>query len=498
MKRSLALLLLLPTALLALAQGRNANWLMSANNWLNFNSTPPAAMLGGFVSGQVTSCMSDPSGNLLFYADDSGLLNTQLQPLANGPTVTSPYIPNNLPGNAFQGRLIIPKPGEAGRYIAMFNGSMENEPLSHAAYAEVDMTLNGGLGAWVDSNLTYLADSVKTMMNGTTHANGTDYWVVLHKQASDRFLSYRVNATGVDPSPVISQTGSPDTIVLGGSVFEAYFGQLTFSLQGDRMALGMSSGWVLHTPTLELFNFDRTSGSVSFYASIDSLEGNACGTTFSPDGNKLYVHEVDNLPQPCSACYIWRVWQFDISDPSPSAIQASKVLLKEVNPTTGGASLHNMLMGRDGKIYIYQSSIAPHADKLGVVNFPNLSGTACGYDEFGVQLQVQMPVGNLPNQLLTYHDSEPAWLGVQEAASIPTLSAYPNPVTEELRIVPPAGSAITALRWLDATGREVRQDAVAYGTGIITAARGTLAPGAYLVQALSNQHTVGQVRVVLP
>jgi hypothetical protein len=498
MNRTLCFLLLFSAAIFGNAQGRNANWLMAGNNWLSFNGTPPTAQTGSGVSGQVTSCMSNPAGTLLFFGDDSGLLNASLQTMANGPTVTSPYFPNNLPTNPYQGRLLVPKPGEPGRYIAMFNGGMENALFTRAAYGEVDMNLNGGLGAWVDSNLTYLADSVKTMMNGTPHANGTDYWVVLHKQASDRFLSYRVNASGVDPNPVTSQAGSPDTIMLGGSVFEAPFGQLTFSLQGDRMALGMSGGWNLQPPTLELFNFDRSTGSVSYYASIDSLGGYACGTAFSPDGTKLYVHEADNVPQPCTQCYIWRVWQYEISDPSPSAIMASKVLLKELNPTTGGPSVHNMMMGPDGKIYVYQSAIAPHNDKLGVVNYPNLGGASCAYDEFGVQLQLPLMGGNLPNQLLTYHDSEPAWLGVQEAAAIPTLCAFPNPVTEELRIVPPAGASITGLRWLDATGREVRRDPVAYGTGIITAARGSLAPGAYLVQALSGQRTVGQVRVVVP
>ena len=498
MRRTLLTALLCGAALVSNAQGRNANWLMSENNWLSFNSAPPAATLGGLVSGQVTSCMSDPSGSLLFYADDTGLLNAQQQPMANGPTVTYPYLPNNLPSKPFQGRLIVPKPGEPGHYIALFDGGVEGSQISHLAYGEVDMSLDGGLGAWVDSNLTYLVDSVKTMLNGTPHANGTDYWVVVRKRFSDQFLSYQVTASGVDPAPIISQAGSADTIMPGGTVFEASAGQLTFSLQGDRMALGLAAALPIEPATLELFNFDRNSGSVSYYARIDSLSKFASGTAFSPDGTKLYVHESDNLPPPCSICFIWRVWQYDITDPSPAAIAASKVLLKEFGPNTTGTSVHNMMMGPDGKIYIYQSSATPHADKLGVVNYPNLSGTACGYDEFGVQLQMPLWAGNLPNQLLTYHDSEPSWLGVQEAANIPTLSAYPNPVTQELRIVPPVGSAITVLRWLDATGREVRQDPVAYGVGIITAQRGELAPGAYLVQALSDQHTVGQVRVVLP
>jgi hypothetical protein len=492
MNRSLTTILLGGIAFLCHAQGRNANWLMKGNNWVSFNSTPPATTVGGNVSGVITSCMSDPTGTLLFHADDLGVLNAQHQLMANGPTPIPPYLPNNLPGSFMQGRLAVPKPGEPGRYLVMFNGSMDAVPGSHLAYGEVDMNLAGGLGAWVDSNLTFLADSVKTMMSGTRHANGTDYWVVVHQEFSDRFLSYRVNSSGMDPNPVISQAGSSDTLV----GLQANSGQMTFSLQGDKVALNMFSGIAFFPQLLEIFNFDRSTGQLSLYSHIDSLWF-ANGTAFSPDGSKFYVYETDGVPQPCQPCSRWRVWQYDITDPSPAAIQASKTLLKEVGPTSGGAGYHNILMGPDGKIYIYQSNLAPYADKLGVVNYPNLAGTACGYDESGVQLQGGAGV-DLPNQILLYHDSEPAWLGVGEAAAIPTLSAYPNPVTEELRIVPLDGASITGLRWLDATGREVRRDPVAYGTGIITAARGSLAPGAYLVQAVSAQRTVGQVRVVVP
>jgi len=157
-----------------------------------------------------------------------------------------------------------------------------------------------------------------------------------------------------------------------------------------------------------------------------------------------------------------------------------------------------MLMGPDGKIYIQQSDIPPHDDKLGVVNFPDLTGSACGYDEFGLQCTAGGPGYFLPpNQLLMYHDSQPVWLGVQDAGALPTLNVYPNPITGSFRIVPQTGTRITGLRWLDALGRIVRNDVVPLGQGIIEAERGDLAAGSYLVQAVSGNITSGQVRVIV-
>jgi hypothetical protein len=470
---------------------------MSNGNWVSFNSTPPGLLSGSAVNGYSTSAISDASGTLLFYSDDIGVMNALHQPMANGPTPIPPYWPNNLPTNPFQGRLIIPKPGEQGRYIVMFNGDVENTPQKYLAYGEVDMTMNGGLGAWVDSNLTYLTDSVRRAVNGTLHANATDYWVLTHGRYNNLFLAYQVNTTGVVPTAVVSQVGSPDTVVFNGSSQLLELGQLTFSLSGDQVAHSMSNGASWLTARMELFNFNRSTGQLTPYASIDSLQ-NVMGSAFSPDGTKLYVHEAGGVPVPCNPCSMWRIWQYDISDPSPSAIQSSKFLLKEVAPTNGGPGLHSMLMGPDGKIYIQQSDIPPHDDKLGVVNFPDLTGSACGYDEFGLQCTAGGPGYFLPpNQLLMYHDSQPVWLGVQDAGALPTLNVYPNPITGSFRIVPQTGTRITGLRWLDALGRIVRNDVVPLGQGIIEAERGDLAAGSYLVQAVSGNITSGQVRVIV-
>jgi hypothetical protein len=479
------------------AQSRNANWISASGNWLDFNTaSPPTLVTGSSATGRLTSCMSSTSGQLLFYTDDSGIKNALHQTMSNNPTVYPLLWPNNLPGNTNQGRLVIPRPGELGHYIVFFNGSRAGDPLFKLEYAEVDMNMDGGLGAWVDSTLTLVVDSTRRAMSGTRHANGTDYWVVVPKRFKAQFLAYQVSSTGVSTTPVISTVGSSDTVDYGG-FFEVYeTGSLTFNLAANRFVHSLSPPNSFVDGRVELFNFDQATGTASYYTSLDSLQ-QVLGMAFSPDGSKLYVQDRYGLPSPCLPCNQWSLWQYDISDPDPLVISASKTLLIEGSPEGGQVNEHSMSMGPDGKIYVHLSAYPPYDDKLGTITYPNLAGAACMFDPLGFQCAAGGP-WSVPNQILLYHDSEPIWLGVQELKAIPTLSAFPNPVTEELRIVPPAGANITGLRWLDATGREVRRDPVFYGTGIITAARGSLAPGAYLVQALNGQRTVGQVRVVVP
>ena len=103
---------------------------------------------------------------------------------------------------------------------------------------------------------------------------------------------------------------------------------------------------------------------------------NAYGVEFSTDGSKLYLNH-----------YNWRnsyIYQLDL--------QASNILqtatLINTSDNLGGA----LQLASDGKIYFsrYQSNY------LGVINNPNLAGTACNYVENGAFLGSQTATFGLP------------------------------------------------------------------------------------------------------
>src|SRR6185295_6032512 len=85
---------------------------------------------------------------------------------------------------------------------------------SGLSWSEVDMSQNGGLGDVVAATRNTLLwgpplhTKVTEKLTAARHANGTDYWIVVHEWGSNHFLSFAVTCGGISSIPVVSAVGA--------------------------------------------------------------------------------------------------------------------------------------------------------------------------------------------------------------------------------------------------------------------------------------------------
>ena len=289
----------------AYSQGEAANWYFGNRAGLTFNSGFPVALQDGklqTVEGSAT--ISDRNGNLLFYTDGSVVYDRQHNVMPNG---------NGLKGNvsSSQSAIIIPKPANPGRYYIFtvdkpdYYNSPGN-PIEGINYSEVDMSLNGGFGDIITSTknthlVTYdqgdpLENEFKSSekISAVAHEDGSSYWVVTH--FVDRFFSFKVTSTGVDPNPVTSNSANSVPIVFNeDGVNITAIGYLKLSPNGEKLVIAFSSTSLgsprdlsRKTGKVFIYDFDDSTGKVS---NEQLLLGASYpyGVEFSPKTTKLYV-----------------------------------------------------------------------------------------------------------------------------------------------------------------------------------------------------------------
>jgi outer membrane protein OmpA-like peptidoglycan-associated protein len=136
----------------------------------------------------------------------------------------------------------------------------------------------------------------------------------------------------------------------------------------------------------ELFDFDNQTGIISNPITFE-VPGVTYGIEFSPDGSLMYV----------SAGSDAFLAQYDLQAGSPDKIIASQFILKQPDHDGWSGALQ---LGPDGKIYltIYGKSF------LGVINNPNLRGSACNYNYNGFSLNGASGQLGLPTFIQSYFE----------------------------------------------------------------------------------------------
>ncbi|HLP53442.1 MAG TPA: T9SS type A sorting domain-containing protein [Fluviicola sp.] len=415
MLRILVLFIFLPFACFAQKQGNI--WYFGDHAGLDFNSGVPVLLEDGQTAdtgcpschSEGTAVMADSSGALLFYCDGSTIWNRQHQVMPNGTGLTSSI-------SATQSSLIIPLPGSS-RYFYVFTVDDFFDDLQDGfRYSVVDMCLDNGMGDVIsEQKNVLLLDTVAEKLTAVRHANGTDYWIIVHKYYSDAFHAYHLSAAGI-VNAVVSNTGSvhPTVMGIGGSI-----GQMKASPNGEKLAVVGGNGNVV----AEYFDFDKTTGVVSnpYYLPI-GVADNFYGVSFSPDNTKLYVACVVN----CQG-----VWQYDLAAGDSLAIAASKTLISGQNGNFLGLQL-----ATDGKIYVARSPFQTHA-YLGVINQPNNAGMSCNYIDSAINLNGHHASYGFPNFVDSYDYSNtvsPCKVADIDEAYAGQLLIFPNPFTQETTI----------------------------------------------------------------
>ncbi|MBK8500088.1 MAG: T9SS type A sorting domain-containing protein [Flavobacteriales bacterium] len=461
-----------------LAQQRNANWL-NAGVWMEFESgapvlapTPPQVGVG--------ASLSDTTGQLRVYVTSAtangGLKGPDHQLADNHPD------PSILVSGDWIGRsLFVPKPGQPDHAFFIYNQTYfpGGGEVNRVGWLELDLSADHPVV--VNNDFTWFTTDATRKRFAVPHANGSDYWLVLQRMDINLFQAHAISASGVDPIPVLSQTGAwpPESWT---------FGMMTPNNQGDRFASVTGPGnydWTDTTSAIaEVFHFDQATGEVSLELALPGLR-RVKGVEFSPNGRFLYVAELHTPPgayEPASR----RLYQYDMEATDPIA---SRLLIHSHSFTSMNLPSINVLaLAPDGRIYQ-----APdlYGTALGIIRRPDELGLACDYvhDSFSCQTVIY----SLPSPVKCYHDdSLVVALAIGERTRTTALRAYPNPARENIRIQGPAfGAALANFR--DAMGRVVLTSKYANGSFDIS----SLASGSYVVEVCDARGTrLGAARVM--
>lgn len=419
MKKNYLILLLLFSTIQIFAQNEASVWYFGRNAGLQFNGAndPPMAITDGqiFTLEGCTS-ISDADGNLQFYSDGRTVWNRNHQIMANGDYFGGTGLLGD-PSSTSSG-LIIPKPNDPDKYYLFtvdephqdnassypnqFNGTYDppgSVPTDDDGfnngfnYSLVDMTLNGGLGD-VDNTeknipLVTYAPSIpleiqykcSEKITAVRAEDCSSFWVITH--FGDKFYAFKIDASGVNTTPVISNVGpyvpiegyrrnslgylkaSPDA----SKLITANFGYATIAGQNG-------------AGSVDLFDFNNETGIVSNHIELYSQENNNSpyGVEFSAENRKAYA-TVNLGPAGGTSSQLVQ-WDLESDDISNSL---------QVVHTSSSISAGALQLGIDRRIYRAQLSTTANQNPsrfLGVLNNPEADWQDVVYNEQGILLDI--------------------------------------------------------------------------------------------------------------
>lgn len=419
MKKNIFCWLLFLSSFSLFAQKNDNVWLMGyqyVQGWpvpgldFYFGSPDTIPYYTPFSFFETSASISDNNGVLQFYTNGIKMANKYHQILANSVDFNydlgvdqfglTEYFPYS------QGAVIIPFPGHAGQYYVFHvcgqqlnvNGDFQPVKLSHSI---VDMNLNAGAGEMILSNQAVINDTLLYgSLQAVKHANGRDWWIVIHAWKSRTFYKVLLTSNGI--SNISSQS-------IGPSIRKGFEGQSLFSPDGAHYAIAHSDSSQVY-----LFSFDRCSGDFIFETRLHSLFANAC--SFSPNSRYLYVSGFYSMHQ-------YDLWSSNIDSSDINVGDYDGFL----DPFPNYFNKHGL--GPDGKIYINTlgSSRFVH-----VINQPDLPGLQCDFVQHQLMLfpyVTAMPVfpnyrlSNLPGSAC-----DTLSLAAQQMnGNLPVFSISPNP-----------------------------------------------------------------------
>jgi gliding motility-associated-like protein len=338
------------------AQKQTNTWYFGNRVGLDFNQTPPLPLTNGTANSQEGSAaISDNNGRLLFYSNGIVLHNRKHERMLNG---------NNLFGDlsSTNNVVIVPAPGQDSMYYVFTIGSAREE-VPVFSYSVVDMKGDGGFGEVVQKNV-FLSDTSLEKLAAVRHCNNRDVWIVIHKWKTDTYWAYLLTDAGVNPTPVISNTGLVITGQLNNTI-----GTLKFSPKGDKLVSAHS----FDNDAIELMNFNNSTGVISnpvvFHPNStiprDPSSTGVYGAEFSPDGRLLYVSSNTSVAAPSV------LYQFDITSHNAATIDLSKQVIAQTTPWFAGG----LQIASDRKIYMAMWNDSA----LSVVENPNVYGPGCNF-----------------------------------------------------------------------------------------------------------------------
>ncbi len=423
-----------------------------------------------FLTTSLTHC--NEMGNVLFYSNGVYIANALNDTMMNGSGLSPSYYTNVVGWNGLfipQAALAIPWPDSPSKYFLFHNTVDDSVAYSYIQYyTEIDMSLDGGLGAVVSKNNVLVSD---TLMYGhltaVKHANGRDWWVVFHGGKNDRYYIYLIDPRGINLYNVQQ---------IGG-VLTAQQGQVCFSPDGSRFALYDARN------DLHLLDFDRCLGVFSNHIRVsifDNADGG--GVAFSSNSQVLYVSSTSYL------------YQFDMTATNIASTQATVAVwdtFYSPNPPFA-TTFYLAQLAPDNKIYISSSNSVL---SMHVIDYPDSLGLACGVCQHCIALPTYnfTTIPNHPNYHLgavgsSICDSLPTGIGAIAINSKEEYTIFPNPVRDILYVRRPPAAISEEIIIYNSMLQQIGLPIAVINHGVyIELNTSELLPGVYFLEIVSKK-----------
>lgn len=296
-----------------------------------------------------TTVVSDTAGNLLFYSNGLTVWNRDHAVMQNGSGLTAAP-------SATQTVAAFPSLSRPGFYFVVSNGgASESGGVGPLRYSEVDLSLDGGLGAVTAVKNVLLdggANSATEGMTAVPNADGTGFWVITATGGGETRNSDIVAHEFDGDGPTGTIVRSPMSTPNGNQ-----FGTINLSQDMTKLVqhLGSSSGGAGQLRLLEL---DAATGEVTelvTWASPTGLGGsNAYSADFSPDGRWVYATRIFGTGQ---------LFRYDIQTYTTASELQDNVEALGAIGVNGG----QVKRAPDGRMYVANYGGAT----LGVINDPD-------------------------------------------------------------------------------------------------------------------------------
>ncbi len=361
------ILLLLCSSNFCFSQNEKLNWYFGQYAGISFPSLtgqPVALLNGAMFASEGAAVTSDDKGNLLFYTNGLTIWNKNHKEMPNGTKLNGHF-------SSSQAAVIVPNPANKNLYYVFTVTAFEQDKLENYGlqYSTVDLSKDGWNGDVIEKN-HFLFGETAERITGTGHANGRDFWVVVHELGTNCFLSYLVTEKGVDTVPVRTCIGAPYP-----SYALTVVGYMKISQDGKKLASVNNHSLI----GFDAFDFDNATGKLSNPLSINVSQENSqfYGLEFSPDSRKLYLSDPS----------IGKLFRYDISKWDIDSIRSSEQLISDDR----ALPLYGLQLAPNGKIYCS----TPQSYALSVINQPN--DDTYQYEQRTLSLKGRISQSGLPN-----------------------------------------------------------------------------------------------------
>lgn len=365
----------------AIAQKENDIWVFGDSSGVDFNSGSPVSITSSIQTSGAAAAVCDADGNLLFYATSSKCWDRNGNLMPNGQIYVQEGGWTSYMTSLANGANIVPVLNNPYRYYLFsldLNWPVADPHIGQLCYSVIDIRLNGGMGDIVPGMKNILIDTGLTAGITFIPGNACNVWMLAHDMHSSAFKAYNITHDGIDTVPVISAVPAAPVPPPGSYYHQA----ATMSASPDGSMVIFGGGWLWGEPNpwdvqnaQTLFRFDKATGQVSdpivlweigYPDTAYSLYTFSWGAGFSPDNKKLYMNYGDYWTD------LSLVYQYDVSDYDEAAILSSQTIIND--GYSGGLGY------RIYKDKIYFKSGSDGSATLGVINHPNLAGTACQFE----------------------------------------------------------------------------------------------------------------------